>query len=48
MKVQIWELIRGGGGITILVKECFEIKILDISIRDRLVTKVLLNGSKFY
>ena len=36
-----------GGGVAILVKECFEIKILDVWIKDTLVTKVLLDRSKF-
>ena len=36
-----------GGGVPILVKDCFEIKILDVSVKDTLVTKVLLNRSKF-
>ena len=35
------------GDVAILAKECFEIKILDASIKDILVTKVLLDRSKF-
>ena len=43
MKVQIWELIKK---VAILVKDCFEIKILDVSIKDTLITKVLLDRSE--
>ena len=36
-----------GGCVAILVKDGFEIKILDISVKDTRVTKVLLDRSKF-
>ena len=35
------------GGVSILIKDCFEIKILDISVKDTLVTNVLLYRNKF-
>ena len=35
-----------GGGVAILVKDCFEMKILDVSTKFTLVTKILLHKIK--